>query len=105
MRFVELINQTALDRAIRKHRQAGKWLSQWSQVVRSASWRSLQDVRWNYPSADGAKLKTEVVVTIFNVKGNSYRLLTLIDYALQRVYVAAVLTHAEYDKGQWKDRL
>jgi mRNA interferase HigB len=105
MRCVELINQTALDRAIRKHREAGRWLSQWSQVVRSASWRNLQDIRRIYPSADGVKLPSKVVVTVFNVKGNSYRLLTVVDYAMQRVYLVAVLTHAQYDKNQWKEQL
>ena len=105
MRYVELVNQTALDRAVRKHREIVQWLSQWVQVVQGASWRSLADVRHNYPSADGVKLLSDVVVTVFNVKGNSYRLLTVIEYDAQRVYVVDVLTHAEYDKNQWKERL
>jgi mRNA interferase HigB len=105
MRFVELLNQTALDQAIRKHPDAKKWLSQWSQVVQSASWQNLHDIRRNYPSADGVKLMSKAVVTVFNVKGNTYRLLTFVDYAMQRVYVAVVLTHAQYDKNQWKAQL
>ena len=40
--------------------------------------------------------------TIFNIKGNQYRLITEINYAHQRLYIRHVLTHAEYDKGQWK---
>jgi mRNA interferase HigB len=39
----------------------------------------------------------------FNIKGNDYRLITRISYTRQRVYVRDVLTHAEYDKGKWKD--
>jgi mRNA-degrading endonuclease HigB of HigAB toxin-antitoxin module len=34
--------------------------------------------------------------------GNKYRLVAAIAYAPQLVWVKAVLTHAEYDKGAWK---
>lgn len=96
------MNETALDRAIRRHRETAAWLSQWTGVVRAAKWRNLADVRKVYPSADGVKLASEVVVTVFNVNGNSYRLLTVISYDAQRVYIIDVLTHAEYDKQKWK---
>ena len=41
-------------------------------------------------------------MTVFNVKGNEYRLLTVIGYAARRVVVIDVLTHAEYDSEKWK---
>jgi len=34
-----------------------------------------------------------------NIKGNSYRLITIIHYRFQRAYIKAFFTHAEYD--QW----
>ena len=40
--------------------------------------------------------------TVFNVKGNKYRLITEINYAKQFVFVRHFLTHSEYDKGAWK---
>ena len=36
--------------------------------------------------------------TIFNIKGNRYRLITIIHYRHQRIYIKKFLTHAEYDK-------
>lgn len=102
---MEIVNLSALDRAIRKHRDTAKWLSGWAEVVRSASWQSLRDVRRQYPSADGVTLKSRVAVTVFNVKGNEYRILTIIQHQQQRVIVVDVLSHAEYDKQQWKERL
>jgi len=76
----------------------------WAATVESMVWHSLEDVRKAYPSADGVKLKSRLVVTVFNVKGNEYRLLTSIDYDAGIVEALDVLTHAEYDKESWKDR-
>lgn len=77
---------------------------EWESVVAEAEWRSIHDVRVDYPSADGVRLPREIVVTVFNVKGNEYRLLTYVDYASQFVQALDLLTHAEYDKEQWKRR-
>ena len=39
---------------------------------------------------------------IFNIKGNSYRLIVRMVFQYQRIYIKEFLTHAEYDKGRWK---
>lgn len=74
----------------------------WSAKVEDANWMSLNDIRADYPSADGVRLKSRVVVTVFNVKGNEYRLLTEVNFFSQAVEILALLTHAEYDKEKWK---
>jgi len=104
MRTVKVINQIALEQAVRRYRDAGSWLAKWHQITTSSTWESLQDVRRVFPSADGVNVKTGIVVTVFNVKGNHYRLLTFIDYTRHTVFVISVLTHAEYDKNQWKQK-
>ncbi len=68
-------------------------LESWYRVARKAEWNSLQDVRREFPSADGGG-----DYTVFNIKGNDYRLIALIFYKAKRLYVRDVLTHAEYDK-------
>ena len=40
--------------------------------------------------------------TVFDVGGNTFRLIAAIHYNRGRVYVRHVLTHAEYD--EWSDR-
>ena len=40
--------------------------------------------------------------TVFNIGGNKYRLVTVIKYRWQVIYVRHVLTHAEYSKERWK---
>jgi mRNA interferase HigB len=73
-------------------------------TAEDAAWESIEDLRLDYPSADGVKLKSEIVVTVFNVKGNEYRLLTQGSYENQAVLALELLTHAESDKELWKDR-
>jgi mRNA interferase HigB len=34
--------------------------------------------------------------TVFNIKGNDYRLVARINYERQRVYILSIMTHAEY---------
>lgn len=40
--------------------------------------------------------------TVFNIKGNNYRLIVNINYIKQIIYIKYVLTHTEYDKNYWK---
>ena len=40
--------------------------------------------------------------TVFDVGGNKYRVITVIHYNREKVYIRAVLTHAQYDKEAWK---
>lgn len=101
---MHLLGQRVVEGAGRKNAPLRAWFDSWMQSVRIASWKNLQDVRRVYPNADGVKLKSGLVVTVFNVKGNEYRLLSEIDYTAQSVEVLEILTHAEYDKQAWKAR-
>ncbi len=38
---------------------------------------------------------------VFNIGGNKYRLVAAIAFQAGLMWVKAVLTHAEYDKGAW----
>ena len=80
-----------------KHADAQPSLRFWLKAVKSASWKAFSDVRKTFGSADTYK-----ALTIFNIGGNKYRLIVEINYKTQIVYVLEVLTHSEYDKGDWK---
>jgi mRNA interferase HigB len=103
---MDLVNAVRLDQAARRHPQTKGWLDTWRQVVQAAAWTSLVDVRKTYPAADGVPIRSgrfKIVITVFNVGGNDYRLLCVVNYRAQRVTVLNVLTHAEYSKNQWKN--
>jgi len=80
------------------HADASVPLDQWYRVVKTGSWQNLSDVRQVYRSADSVGN-----FTVFNIKGNDYRLIVDIVYHIQRIYIKYVLTHAEYDKDEWKN--
>ena len=72
-------------------------LDAWYRIAKKAEWRSLEDVWQVFPSADRVGK-----YTVFNIKGNSFRLIAEMNYKTGRLYIRHVLTHAAYDKGGWK---
>jgi mRNA interferase HigB len=101
---MNLVGVRILTKASMHNKPLRTRIQAWSAAVDSAEWRNINDVRRTYPSADGVALDSGTVVTVFNVKGNNYRLLTWIDYADELVEVLEVISHAEYSKGLWKAR-
>jgi mRNA interferase HigB len=73
-------------------------LDVWYRIVKRAEWKSLIDVRKTFSHADAVG-----TCTVFNIKGNAYRLIAWINYKTDKVFIKHVLTHADYDKGAWKD--
>lgn len=86
-----------------RHPDAEKPLRRWYKTAMNATWRTIHDVRRTYPHADGVRTPRGDVLTVFNIGGNTYRLVARIRYDYRLINVRAVLTHAEYDKGTWKD--
>lgn len=81
-----------------KHPNAEASLRLWNQRTKKAQWRNFDELRQVFPSADQVGN-----LTVFNIGGNNYRLITFVDYTYQKVFIRHVLTHAEYDKEDWKN--
>jgi mRNA interferase HigB len=78
-------------------------LREWYKTALEARWNNLLDVRQTYPHADGVETALSGTLTVFNICGNKYRLVTRIKYDWQLINIRCVLTHAQYNKGKWKD--
>ena len=87
------------------HPDARKPLEAWYKLSLKADWASLADVRKVFPHADGVELDCGLLVTVFNIGGNKYRLITRVIYPYRRIYVKVVLTHKDYDRDHWKVKL
>ncbi len=79
------------------HPRAKVSLAAWHKVVRTASWRDYNELRDTFRSADRVGR-----LVVFNVAGNRYRLSAKVDYRWQKVFVRRVMTHEEYNTGDWK---
>ena len=94
---MHVISRKKLRNAAERPSDIASSLDAWYRLAKKAAWRSLADARQLFPSADSADR-----FTVFNIKGNSYRLIAEINYRYGRLYVRYVLAHGEYDKGAWK---
>ena len=94
---MHVISRKKLLEAAEKRADLGGPLDVWYRIAKKAAWKNLMEVRRQLPTADAVE-----EFTVFNIKGNAYRLITEINYRTGRVFLRHVLTHAEYGKGGWK---
>jgi mRNA interferase HigB len=92
-----IIGKDILENFWQSHKDAENALKTWIQIVEVADWQSFVELKKTYPKAD---LVGDC--TVFNIRGNNYRLIAIVNYAAQIVQVLYVLTHKEYDKDKWK---
>ncbi len=77
-----------------KHADSEQYLKTWYDTAITAKWFSPSDVKQTYISA--SILKDSRIV--FNIKGNSYRLIVKFNYEKQWAFIRFIGTHAEYDR-------
>ena len=94
---MRIIKRGALVHFWQRHPDAQASLESWYAVVRQARWKTPAELKQVYRTADLVGRRT-----VFNIAGNKYRLIARVNYQTQRVFVLYLLTHAEYDKGAWK---
>ena len=94
---MHVISRKKLLEASERHAELGAPLDIWYRIAKKAAWRNLMEVRRELPTADAVG-----EFTVFNIKGNAYRLITEINYKTGKLFNRQVLTHADYRKGGWK---
>ena len=96
---MHVIAKPALIEFWEKHPDAETPLQAWFRTIENETFVDFNDLRATFASADYVD-----GLTVFNIGGNKYRLIVAIHYNRHKVFVRAVLTHAEYDLGKWKRR-
>ncbi len=94
---MHVISRQKLREAESRYPDIGSALDVWFRIAKRAVWQDLTEVRQTFSSADAVEKWT-----VFNVKGNKYRLITEINYRFRRIYIRYVLANADYDRGKWK---
>lgn len=93
-----MLSKPAITEFAENHRDALEPLMRWYRVAKRARWTNLAEVREDFRHADPVGR-----FTVFNVSGNEYRLVAIIQYRAQMIYIRRILTHVDYDKGKWKE--
>ena len=77
-----------------KHNEAEVPLENWFRITKNAKCKGFADIKKNFNSVDSIGNQRY----IFNIKGNDYRLVVVIQFVHGYIYIRFVGTHAEYDK-------
>jgi len=77
-----------------KHPDSEQFLKTWYNTAMNSVWRTPNEVKNTYPNA--SVLKDSRIV--FNIKGNSYRLIVKLNFEKQWIFIKFIGTHAEYDR-------
>jgi mRNA interferase HigB len=102
---MRIIKEKFLIDMAERYPKASKYLGAWVKTVRAAEWRNLAEVRATYSSADMVSVASGKQVMVFNVCGNSYRLIVAMHFDRQIAYTLRFLTHADYSRESWKDEV
>ncbi|TVR64727.1 MAG: type II toxin-antitoxin system HigB family toxin [Candidatus Competibacteraceae bacterium] len=80
-----------------RHPDAEIPLASWYRLMERGIYRNFAELRMTFPGVDKVG-----DLYVFNIGGNKYRLIAAIEFEWQKVFVKNVLTHQEYDRGDWK---
>lgn len=92
--IMRIITKTTIKQYIERNPQSKTALSEWIEKTEEAEWHSLADIKQTFNSVDYVGNQHYV----FNIKGNDYRLVVVIQFTPQYVFVRFIGTHAEYDR-------
>ena len=95
---MHVISRKILREFCQLHSDGCESVYNWYLVAEKATWTNLVEVQSLYKSAEAVGN-----FTVFNIRGNRYRLIVDLIYRRQVIYVKYILTHSEYDKEVWKN--
>ncbi|MDT5294078.1 MAG: mRNA interferase HigB [Acidobacteriota bacterium] len=95
---MHVITRKRLNEFAEKYPETRTALAHWYSLAKQHNFSNLAELKAVFSSADQVGK-----LTIFNIGGNKIRLIAAIHYNRNRIYIRAVLTHAEYDEGKWKE--
>jgi len=105
---VHIVTRRHLSEAMERYPDAANEIKAMVRIVEAVRWHNFAEVRRTFKDADYV-----VGYVIFNIRGNRYRLITVIHYAKTtdevktqgHVYIRSFLTHREYNnRSNWDRR-
>jgi mRNA interferase HigB len=93
-----VITRKRLTEFAARHPETSSALEHWYREMKRRTFGSFAELRALFLTADQVGK-----LTVFNMGGNRVRLVAALHYNRRRVDIRAVLTHAEYAAGTWKE--
>lgn len=90
---MKIIKKKPLVDFYEKHADAKASLEEWHSKTKKADWSNFSDVKKTFNSVDSVGNDNYV----FNIKGNTYRLIARVLFKIKTVYVRFIGTHKAYD--------
>ena len=91
---MRIVTYKRIKEFIEIHADSENPLNFWYHTVTAKDWNDLSDIRQTFNSVDYVGNHRYV----FNIKGNDYRMVSIISFNAKKVYIRFIGTHSEYDK-------
>ena len=85
---MRIVSKKTLVAFYKENKDAEIALRDWYSKTEEANWESFNDVKKTFNTADFVGNKR----VVFNIRGNKYRLITLILFKIKMVYIRFILT-------------
>ncbi|MBN7811576.1 type II toxin-antitoxin system HigB family toxin [Algoriphagus sp. H41] len=89
-----IIAKSTLRQFWERHPDSEQYLKTWYETAMNSYWKSPRDVKKSY--ANASILKDGRIV--FNIRGNSYRLIVKFNFEHQVAFIRFIGTHSEYNQ-------
>lgn len=96
---MHIISRPALIKFWIKHPDSETPLRVWFKKVEQSKWKSINELKADFPTADYVGNNR----VVFDIKGNKYRIIILVFFLGQKMFIRFIGTHAEYDKVDAKN--
>jgi len=94
---MHIVSYRAVRQFVEMHPESAGPLNHWYRVAKRAAWSSFADVKFSFNTAD-----VVAPYIVFNVGGNKYRLVASIHFGARTLFIRAIMSHKEYERGGWK---
>lgn len=94
---MHVITRKRIQEFIAQHPDSQSSLESWYRIMAHTDYNSFNELKRHFASTDYVNN-----LVVFNISGNKYRLIASIHFNRKKVFIREILTHAEYDKGKWR---
>lgn len=91
---MRIFTEQALAEYISKRPETKAALQEWKYIVRHSEWQNFSDIKKSFNAVDYVGNQRYV----FNIKGNGHRIVVVIKFTIQFVYIRFIGNHNEYDR-------